>query len=151
MQRIAITISPSPRRSFRRQRRATPHLRKTSRHRWMAAPQWTSARSTMARWTRPASSLAQLVTPSSARPTKLDINLAGFSANETHEISLVRVDADGTMHAAASDISTDAARIVQATGAQSTRWLILVGRPGSGVNCVTVPGAGHHGVGERQP
>jgi hypothetical protein len=74
----------------------------------------------------------QLVTPSSARPTKLDINLAGFRANETHEISLVRVDADGTMHAVASDISTDAARIVQATGAQSTRWLILAGRLGSG-------------------
>ncbi|SEP04513.1 hypothetical protein SAMN02800692_3371 [Luteibacter sp. UNC138MFCol5.1] len=78
----------------------------------------------------------QMVTPEALASIKLDVNMAGFPQGALHDISLVRVDADGTTHAVASDASTDSYRIVQAMSAPSTRWLLLVGRPAGGA---TVP------------
>jgi len=74
----------------------------------------------------------QLVTPDDPGRPKLDVNFAGFHADELHDVSLVRVDPDSSTHAIATDSSTDAFRVVQAIGPPSTRWLILVGRTTSG-------------------
>jgi len=74
----------------------------------------------------------QLVTPDVASLTKLDLNLAGFRQGDMHDVSLVRVDADGSTHAMASDASGDTYRIVQALTGPSTRWLVLIGRTGAG-------------------
>lgn len=71
----------------------------------------------------------QLMTPAGSGLSKLDINLAGFRSGELHEVNLIRVDPNGTTHAAASDASTDAYRLLQAVASPSTRWLVMVGRP----------------------
>ncbi|SEN43241.1 hypothetical protein SAMN02800694_3470 [Luteibacter sp. UNCMF331Sha3.1] len=74
----------------------------------------------------------QFVTPETPAATKVDVNLAGFRAGELHDVSLVRVDSDGSTHAAATDASMDAYRVLQSISNSSTRWLLLVGRPKGG-------------------
>jgi len=74
----------------------------------------------------------QLVTPDNPSLTKLDLNFAGFRQGEVHDVSLVRVDADGSTHAVASDASGDTYRIVQGMTGPLTRWLVMVGRPAKG-------------------
>ncbi|SEO98992.1 hypothetical protein SAMN02800692_3079 [Luteibacter sp. UNC138MFCol5.1] len=74
----------------------------------------------------------QFVTPATPAASKVDVNLAGFRAEELHDVSLVRVDSDGSTRAAATDASMDAYRILQAISDASTRWLLLVGRPKGG-------------------
>jgi hypothetical protein len=74
----------------------------------------------------------QFVTPETPVATKVDVNLAGFRAGEMHDVSLLRVDSDGTTHAAATDASVDPYRVLQSIGNASIRWLLLVDRPGAG-------------------
>jgi len=74
----------------------------------------------------------QFVTPDAPASSKVDLNLAGFRAGELHDVSLVRVDSDGSTHAAATDTSMDAYRVLQSISPASTRWLLLIGRPAAG-------------------
>jgi len=74
----------------------------------------------------------QLVTPDVPTLTKLDLNLAGFRQGAMHDVSLVRVDPDGSTHAVSSDASGDPYRVVQVLTGPSVRWLALVGRTAGG-------------------
>jgi hypothetical protein len=72
----------------------------------------------------------QFVTAPSAQPVKLNVVVAGLSADRAHDVHLIRVNDDGSTTASASDVSGGADSLLQAIAPPLTRWLLMLGGQG---------------------
>lgn len=72
----------------------------------------------------------QFVTEPSEKAVKLNVVVAGLPADSAHDVHLIKVKADGSTAAAASDATGGIDSLLQVISPPLTRWLLMLGGEG---------------------